>query len=180
MKTAKLILILLLGTFSLSGCGLYKKVFKSEKTEKSEQIRRDSTFVSNIHVDRTRPTESVFEMRMEDLFNAADFLQKIDAGKGNESTVQKKDGRLTVRTTTGESVSTTETEKSDVKEETLISERIISEMRTVVKKLPWWVWVGLAVWLLSKVITILTPILALFFPGSGIINKVATIVSRKK
>lgn len=164
----KNILTAICATILFSSCGLFKKIEKSEKSDKKTEITRESTRDSTLVVNRTTPSESTITFDIKTLGEMiGDFEQRISSGNGTESVISKKNGQLTVQNKNSGSVDTTSKVKEKEKETIYTSEFVIKETKKIISRLPWWFWLGLIIWLLIVFRKVIAQIFVLFFPSLG-------------
>lgn len=153
-------------TILISGCGLTKKITKSKESKETTEKTTESTSESTNTVKETAPTESQVVFDISDFEQMMDgFTQRIASGNGSESTIEKRDGKLFVTNKTAGSRDAESTSKETQKETIYNSEFVVEETKKVIKRLPWWIWTALIIWLLILFRKVIAEMLVLFVPG---------------
>lgn len=171
MRKQDLILWALCALFMFSGCGLSRKVTKTEKSAETSEKTTESTSESTSNVKETAPTESEIVFDIKDFEQMIDgFTQRISSGNGSASEITKQDGKLYVRNTTGGTRDAETTSATTAKETTYNTEYVIKESKKLIRKLPWWFWGALIIWLIIVFRKFIAQILVIFFPASALLK----------
>lgn len=155
-------LLILIILCSLYGCGLTKRITKTEKSERTSEKTSVSTKDSSQVISKTAPTKSELEIDIDNLSRmVGDFTQRVASGDGNESVIEKRGGKLYVSNNNAGSAQEKTKVKEKEKETVYNSEFVFSETKKFVSRLPWWIWVAVAIYFRKFIFQILV----MFFPG---------------
>jgi hypothetical protein len=176
----KNVLMAILATIIMSGCGLYKKTTNTEKSKETTEKTSVTTKDSTSRVQKSQPTDSQITMDIESLSRMiGDFTQRITSGDGNESVIEKKGGTLTVRNHNAGSTKE-QTKVKDTKSETEYnSEYIFKESKKIVSRLPWWIWLALIVWVLIMFRKFIAQLIVILFPGTATFRLMQVLIGTK-
>lgn len=177
MKNA---ILLISGTFFISSCAMLRK---TEKTTQIEKISDRNKETSRDSVSKTRevlPSDGSIVFDLSDLSKwEGDFMQKIKSGN-NESTIEKKGGKLIVSNKNAGSKDSEIKVKESSKETIYNSEFVKTEVKKLIKSFPTWVWVVLIVALIVHYRKFIVEIIVAIFPALGMMRLFSTILGGKK
>ena len=175
----KYILILLCSILFVSCLGTKKTIENDTKLSEKEktEVKKDSS--SNTVINAKIDDEFLLSLRTQDsATNAAivnalrDFKQEKKSG-GNSTSIYFDEEALAFRlrniieeTQNKE----TETNNSSITEKTT-EETVKEYSKTVIRMLPWWVWVVAIFFALPYIINTVTKVVALFNPVVGLLTK---------
>jgi len=176
----KSILAVLTAFLVLTGCGTFKKITSSEKSDKNRKETTEKTKDSVTTSSEVLPTESSLNYNLSDLNVSGDFEQRVSSGDGTEAVISKKGDKLTVKTKTAGSKNTNTNVKESEKTEIYDSEFVIKETKKLIKRVPlkFWLLIGLVVTIYFR--KFISQILVSIFPALGGKRLFALFLGNKK
>lgn len=176
----KSILTTFLATLMFLSCGSMKKVTKTKETSKITEKTKESTKDSTSTLTKTLPTESELIYDLNDLSkNVGDFVQKMNSGNGNETTIQKKGSKIYIKNKTGGSKDLKVAVNKKEKESIYDYEYHSSEVKKIIKKIPWIYWLYLVLFLIVYYRKNIVSVLSYCFPAMKGMKIISFILGSK-
>lgn len=133
----KNVIFLILATFLFFGCATSKKTKEVKETEKIHKSDKETKKDSTSNTVKTLPTENGMEFNLEDLSKMmGDFVQKINAGNGNESVIEKRGNKLIVTNKNSGSEQKEVKVNKEEKQFVYDSEYILNESSKIIERIP--------------------------------------------
>lgn len=130
----KKLIYLILATFLFLGCGTFKEIKESNRSEKTRKETSESKKDSVSSVWETLPSSNVIVLDANDFKLRGDFEQSVSSGKGNKTTISKSGGKITIKSDNSGSKNTETSTNSSENKEIYTSEFIINELSKTVKR----------------------------------------------
>lgn len=153
------------GILLFVSCGITKKIETSKSTSSVSKIKKETTKDSVTKIKEVLPTESTMVFDIESLSKmVGDFVQEVNSGNGNKSTISKKGRKLYVSTKNLGSKSINTNVKEKETEQIYNSDFVICESKKFVKRVPIKYWIYLSIILIFYNRRLISSILTFFFP----------------
>ena len=174
-----LYIILILSTFLVSCLGTKKTIDNNSVTKEKEKIEISKDTSKTEKVNRAIDDEFLLSLRTNDsITNDAirkaleNFKQEKRSGNNSSSLYfDYEKMALILRNYVGETKDSDTKTNSDTNKETSKDELVTQYIETVIKKIPWWLWVVGAFFLLPQVMKIFTMIANPLMTGLTILTK---------